>query len=41
MTGIDYLGYAYSAIWIALFFYLVALGRKASKLEDEIKELRK
>lgn len=41
MTGIDFLGYAYSAVWVAFFFYLVALGRKASRLEEEIRELKK
>jgi CcmD family protein len=41
MTGIDFLGYAYSAIWVAFFFYLVSLGRKAHRLEEELRELKK
>ena len=41
MTGLDFLGYAYSAVWIAFFIYLVTLGRKASRLEEEIRDLKK
>lgn len=40
MSGIDFLGYAYTAIWVAFFFYLVALGRRARRLEEEIRELK-
>ncbi len=41
MNGLDFLGYAYSAVWIAIFVYLITLGRKASRLEEEIRELKK
>ncbi|MFP6662873.1 MAG: CcmD family protein [Deltaproteobacteria bacterium] len=41
MTGIDYLGAAYTAIWVGFFFYLVSLGRKASRLEEELEDLKK
>ncbi len=41
MSGLDFLGYAYSAVWIAIFVYLISLGRKAGRLEEEIQELKK
>lgn len=41
MTGLTYLGAAYAAIWIALFVYLISIGRRASRLEREIDELKR
>ena len=40
MSGLAYLGAAYAAIWVALFVYLVAIGRRASRLEREIEDLK-
>ena len=41
MKGLNYLAAAYTAIWIALFLYLLSIGRRARRLEREIEELRK
>ncbi|HZR84895.1 MAG TPA: CcmD family protein [Candidatus Binatia bacterium] len=41
MRGLDYLAAAYTAIWIAIFLYLLAIGRRARRLEREIDELRR
>lgn len=41
MRGLDYLAAAYLAIWGGLFFYLLSLGRRASRLEREIEDLRR
>jgi CcmD family protein len=39
MRGLYFLAAAYTGIWVGLFFYLVALGRRASRLEQEITSL--
>jgi CcmD family protein len=39
MSGLDYLAAAYFAIWIALFLYLLSIGRRAKRLEKELAEL--
>jgi len=36
-----YLFAAYTAIWIALFVYLLRLSRRSRELEEEIRELRR
>ena len=36
-----YLFAAYSAIWIALFLYLLRLERRSRELEEEVRELRR
>jgi CcmD family protein len=41
MKGLNYLFAAYTAVWIALFVYLLAIGRRARRLEREIEELRR
>lgn len=41
MTNLPYLFAAYAAIWIALFVYLLRLGRKSRDLEEEVRELRR
>jgi CcmD family protein len=40
MKGLYYLAAAYTGVWIGLFFYLVALGRRATRLEQELPSLR-
>ena len=37
----SYLFAAYTAVWVALFVYLLRLGRRSRELEEEIRELRK
>jgi CcmD family protein len=39
MKGLSYLAAAYTAIWIALFLYLLSIGRRARRLEREVEEL--
>jgi CcmD family protein len=39
MKGLYYLTAAYSIIWIGLYLYLVGLGRRATRLEQEIELL--
>lgn len=41
MKGLAYLAAAYTAVWIAIFAYLVSMGRRASRLERELDELRR
>jgi CcmD family protein len=41
MTSLSYLFAAYTAVWLALFVYLVRLGRRSRELEEEIRELRR
>jgi CcmD family protein len=41
MSGLDYLAAAYFAIWIALFLYLLSIGRRAKRLEKELAELER
>jgi CcmD family protein len=41
VTNLPYLFAAYAAVWIALFLYLLRLGRRTRELEDEIRELRR
>ena len=36
-----YLFAAYTAIWIALFVYLLGLSRRSRELEEEVRELRR
>jgi CcmD family protein len=38
---VSYLFVAYAAVWVALFVYLLRLGRRSRELEEEIRELRK
>jgi CcmD family protein len=40
MKGLNYLAVAYTGIWIGLFAYLLGLGRKARRLEEEVRALR-
>jgi CcmD family protein len=39
MKGLYYLATAYSVIWIGLYLYLMGLGRRATRLEQEIELL--
>lgn len=39
MKGLYFLAVAYAGVWVALFAYLLALGRRASRLEREIEAL--
>ncbi|MBM4242252.1 MAG: CcmD family protein [Deltaproteobacteria bacterium] len=41
MKGLYYLAAAYTAVWIAIFGYVMSIGRRARKLERELEELRK
>ena len=41
MTNLPYLFAAYAAVWIALWVYLLRLGRRNRELEDEVRELRR
>jgi CcmD family protein len=41
MKGLYYLAAAYTAVWIAIFAYLLSIGRRTSRLEREIEELRR
>jgi CcmD family protein len=41
MTNLGYLFAAYTAVWVALFVYLVRLGQRSRELEEEIRELRR
>jgi CcmD family protein len=41
MKGLNYLFAAYTAVWLALFAYLLAIGRRARRLEREVEELRR
>ena len=41
MTNLSYLFAAYTAVWVALFVYLLRLGRRSRELEEEIRELRR
>ena len=41
MTNLSYLFAAYTAVWLALFVYLVRLERRSRELEEEIRELRR
>lgn len=40
MTGMTFLFAAYSAVWLALFLYIVRLSRRQVKLDREIETLR-
>lgn len=40
MKGLNYLAAAYTGVWIGFFFYLLALGRRARRLEGEVRALR-
>lgn len=41
MNFLPYLFAAYTAVWLALFVYLLRLGRRTRELEDEVRELRR
>jgi len=41
VTNLSYLFAAYTAVWVALFVYLLRLGRRSRELEEEIRELRR
>ncbi len=41
MNFLPYLFAAYAAIWIALFLYLLRLGRRTADLEGELRELKR
>ena len=41
MTNLGYLFAAYTAVWVALFVYVVRLQRRSRELEEEIRELRR
>jgi CcmD family protein len=38
---VTYLFAAYTAVWVALFVYVLRLGRRSRELEEEIRELRR
>ena len=40
MGNLNFLFAAYTAVWVLLFLYLVALSRRNRALEKEIEELR-
>jgi CcmD family protein len=40
MTNLGFLFAAYTAVWVLLFFYLLALSRRNRALEREIEDLR-
>ena len=40
MNFLSYLFAAYTAFWLAIFVYLLRLGRRTRELEDEVRELR-
>jgi len=41
MTNLSYLFAAYAAVWIALFLYLLRLGRRSRELEEELREMKR
>ena len=41
MTNLSYLFAAYTAVWLALYVYLVRLERRSRELEEEVRELRR
>lgn len=41
MIGLNFLAAAYAAIWVILFVYMLSLGRRASRLERELEDLRR
>ena len=41
MTNLSYLFAAYTAVWVALFVYVLRLGRRSRELEEESGELRR
>lgn len=41
MKGLYYLAAAYTAVWVAIFAYLLSIGRRARKLESEIEQLER
>ncbi len=40
MKGLNFLAAAYTGVWVGFFFYLLALGRRARRLEHEVASLR-
>ena len=40
MKGLNFLAAAYTGVWVGFFFYLLALGRRARRLEQEMRALR-
>lgn len=40
MKGLNFLAAAYTGVWVGFFFYLLALGRRARRLEQEVTALR-
>ena len=40
MKGLNFLAAAYTGVWIGLFVYLLALGRRARRLETDLNSLR-
>ena len=38
---LPYLFAAYAAVWIALFVYLLRLGRRTRELEEEVRDLKR
>jgi len=40
MTNLGFLFAAYTAVWVALFLYILMLSRRNRALEKEIEELR-
>ena len=41
MTGLNFLAAAYTGVWIGFFAYLLALGRRARRLEREIEAIQR
>ena len=40
MANLTFLFAAYTAVWVALFLYVLVLSRRSRSLEKEIEELR-
>lgn len=41
VRNLSYLFFAFGAIWILIFGYLVVLSRRAGRVRDELEELRR
>jgi CcmD family protein len=41
MKGLYYLCAAYTAVWIAIFGYVLSIGRRTRQLERELEELKR
>lgn len=41
VRNLSYLFFAFGAIWLLIFGYLITLSRRAGRLRDELEELRR